>query len=245
MAVTKLDRRAWRDAIEAGTTPAPARPGYIVKPKESLGQPEFDRVFVERCRGAFAKLNRLVGQGVIAVVSPNRAEGRSSVAAGLALSMVHDLEQSVLLVDLDLRNPGQGILFDVPDSPGVAEYMEKDAPFRLIGGGTARRLWLLTAGATSPDHVTRLAHQLADSEFFSGCRQSFAWTVVDLPPLLETPEAAYLAGLADACVLVGRYRRTSIHALSRASAMIPAERPTGFVLTANTSRVPRWIDRLI
>jgi len=238
---------SWRGALEeaaAGARPLPG--GYILKPRESLGQPVgLDRIFVERCRAAFSNLNRMLSQGVIAVASPHRNEGRTSVAAGLALALAHDTERQVLLADLDLRHPGQGSLFDVPDGPGLSDYIEQDAVLRLVGGGPGRRLWLLTAGTTEPAQVVRLVHQLADGEFFTGCRQAFPWTVLDLPPLLETPEAAYLAGLADACLLVGRYRRTSIHALSRASALIPAERPTGFLMTANSSRVPSWINRLL
>jgi len=245
MAVTKLGPSSWREAIDGATAGVVAPHGYVLKPRESLGQPDLDRIFFERCREAFAKLNRMVGQGVIAVVSPYRSEGRSSVAAGLALSLVQDLERQVLLVDLDLRRPGQGVLFDVNDSPGIVEYLANDAPLRLTAGGVARRLWLLTAGATTGDHIARVAHLVADSGFFAACRENFAWTVVDLPPLLETSEASYLAGFADACVLVGRYRRTSIHTLSRALALIPSDRPTGFVLTGNHSRVPAWINRLI
>lgn len=245
MAITKLGPTSWRKDLEQATSGVLSPHGYVIKPKESLGQPELSRAFLERCREAFARLNRIAGEGVIAVVSPHREEGRTSVAAGLALSLVNDLERQVLLVDLDLRRPGQGELFNVVDSPGIVEYIDEDVPLRLVGGGTGRRLWLLNAGAGSADHESRIAHHLADSEFFWGCRQAFAWTVVDLPPLLETPEAAYLAGLADACLLVGRYRSTSIHALARALAMIPAERPTGFLMTANSSRVPGWINRLI
>jgi Mrp family chromosome partitioning ATPase len=246
MAVGKQETSStWRGALEAAVAGARALPGgYIVKPKESLGQPGLDRIFVDRCRAAFGNLNRLLGAGVIAVVSPHRAEGRSSVAAGLALALAQDMERQVLLVDLDLRQPGQGLLFDVPDHPGLSEYMS-DAPLRLVGGGPGRRLWLLAAGATEPTEVARLTHQLARGEFFAACRQAFSWTVVDVPPLLETPEGAYLAGLADACLLVGRYRRTSIHALSRASALIPAERPTAFLMSGNSSRVPTWINRLL
>jgi receptor protein-tyrosine kinase len=159
--------------------------------------------------------------------------------------MVQDLERQVLLVDLDLRRPGQGQIFDVEDSPGMVEFLDDEAPLKLTPGGASRRLWLLTAGSTSRDHVSRMAHLIADTDFLPACRQTFPWTVIDLPPLLEASESSYLAGLTDACVLVGRYRRTSIHALGRALALIPTDRPTGFVMTANASRVPRWVKRLI
>jgi Mrp family chromosome partitioning ATPase len=246
MASQDITASTWQAAFEEGMVGRRGLPGYVYKPKESLAQPPMDRTFVEHCRVAFSNLSRLAGHGgVVAVVSPHRREGRSAVAAGLGLALAHDLESLSLIVDLDISQPGQGVLFDVPDTPGLTDYLEGDSPLRLVGGGTNRRLWLLTAGTAVADHAARLAHVLGGGAFFSGCRETFAWTIVDLPPLLDSTEAAYLCGLADVCLLVGRYRHTSIYALTRASALIPAQRPTGFLMSANSSRVPGWINRLL
>lgn len=246
MAVRELTAGLWREGFEAAMAGRRGLPGYVLQPKESLGEPPLERGFIDHCRSAFANLTRLAGHsGVIAVVSPHRGEGRSPVAAGLGLALAHDLESRALLVDLDLQEPGQGLLFEVPDAPGLTDHLEGDASLRLIGGATERRLWLLTAGSASNERATRLAHLLAEGAFFAGCRETFTWTILDLPPLLESTEAAYLCGQADVCLLVGRYRHTSVHALSRAVALIPSQRPTGFLMTANASRVPGWISRML
>jgi Mrp family chromosome partitioning ATPase len=246
MAVRELTAGLWREAFEAAMAAPKGLPGYVIQPKESLGEPPLDRGFIDDCRSAFANLTRLVGHGgVIAVVSPHRAEGRSAVAAGMGLAVAHDLESRVLLVDLELREPGQGALFGVPDAPGLSDHLADGVPLRLIGGATDRRLWLLTAGSAVTENATRIAHLLARGSFFAGCRETFAWTILDLPPLLESTDAALLCGLADVCLLVGRYRHTSINALSRAAAFIPPQRPIGFLLAANASRVPGWIDRML
>jgi Mrp family chromosome partitioning ATPase len=246
MAVRELTAGLWREAFGAAMAAPKGLPGYVIQPKESLSEPLLDRGFVDDCRSAFANLSRLVGHGgVIAVVSPHRAEGRSAVAAGLGLALAHDLESRVLLVDLNLRAPGQGVLFGVQDAPGLSDHLAQGVPLRLIGGSADRRLWLLTAGSAVTEDGPRMAHLLAKGTFFAGCRETFAWTILDLPPLLEATEAALLGGLADVCLLVGRYRHTSINALIRASALIPAERPIGFLLAASSSRVPAWIGRLL
>ena len=106
MAVRELTAGLWREAFEASMAARKGLPGYVIQAKESLSEPPLDRGFVDDCRSAFANLSRLVGHGgVIAVVSPHRAEGRSAVAAGMGLAVAHDLESRVLLVDLepDLR----------------------------------------------------------------------------------------------------------------------------------------------
>jgi len=56
---------------------------------------------------------------------------------------------------------------------------------------------------------------------------------------------AMLVRQADACILVGRYRSTALNAVSRTAELIPADCPTGFVMTQDTSRVPGWISRLL
>src|SRR5262249_29018337 len=52
-----------------------------------LRQPPLDPEFVERCRLALARLVALEDEGVIAVCSARRREGRSSVAAALAVTL--------------------------------------------------------------------------------------------------------------------------------------------------------------
>src|SRR5438132_379414 len=77
MVVTKLGPSSWRDALDGATAGVLAPHGYALKRRESLGRPDLDRIFLERCREAVARLNRTVGQGVVAVVSPDCAAVRS------------------------------------------------------------------------------------------------------------------------------------------------------------------------
>jgi Mrp family chromosome partitioning ATPase len=75
-------------------------------------------------------------------------------------------------------------------------------------------------------------------------RERFQWVVLDLPPLLGSPEVASLAARADWHVLVGRHRRTSISELRTARELVGADVGTaGFILTGDSSRVPGWIKR--
>ena len=236
----------WPDLFAAARTGGAGLPGYVAQPRESLQQSGLDRAFVEACRRAFSGLaTRLPESGVVAVTSPYRGEGRSSVAAGLAVGLSRETEGRVLLADLDVARPSQASLFGVHPEPGVVDHLEDRGSLRVIGGGPSRRLWLLPAGSPPRGGVSRFVHLLTVSGFFESCRQAFSWTVLDLPPLLDTPEAAMLVRQADACILVGRYRSTALNAVSRTAELIPADCPTGFVMTQDTSRVPGWISRLL
>jgi Mrp family chromosome partitioning ATPase len=236
----------WPALFTSGQSAEVALPGFVNQPRESLDQSGLDRAFVDACRRAFSGLaGRLPDTGVVAVTSPYRGEGRSSVAAGLAIALSRETEGRVLLADFDVSRPSLARRFGVDPEPGVVDHLEDRAALRVIGGGPSRRLWLLPAGTPPRNGLSRFVHLVSVSGFFDSCRQAFAWTVLDLPPLLDNPEAALLVRSADACVLVGRYRTTAVNAVSRAAEMIPPDCPTGFVLTEDTSRVPAWIARLL
>jgi Mrp family chromosome partitioning ATPase len=236
----------WPELFASARAGEARLPGYVAQPRESLEQSGLDRGFVEACRLAFSGLaNRLPDAGVVAVTSPYRGEGRSSVAAGLAVGLSRETEGRVLLADLDVARPSLAGRFGVHPEPGVVDHLEDSAALRVIGGGPGRRLWLLPAGSRPRGGMSRFVHLLSVSGFFDSCRLAFSWTVLDLPPLLDNPEAAMLVRHADACILVGRYRSTALNAVSRAAELVPMDCPTGFVLTEDISRVPGWIARLL
>ena len=101
----------WPELFASARAGEAGLPGYVAQPRESLEQSGLDRGFVEACRRAFSGLaNRLPDAGVVAVTSPYRGEGRSSVAAGLAalrsddgIVLVHDAARCLAPPDLFAR----------------------------------------------------------------------------------------------------------------------------------------------
>jgi Mrp family chromosome partitioning ATPase len=218
-------------------TPAPGRSG------EPLGDPPLDAAFLERCRMALSGLLGLDDHGVIQVSSPQRREGRSSVAAGLATVLARSrARRGVLLLDLDFERPGQASMFSIAPEPGLADFLEGRERLRAVVGGPDQQLCVVPAGTRLGDPV-KLLHQIADDDLIEVFRQRFQWVVLDLPPLLRIPEAVGLAVRADWHVIVGRHRRTRLADLRRVRQMLGPDRAAGFLLTGDTSRVPRWIRR--
>jgi Mrp family chromosome partitioning ATPase len=183
--------------------------------------------------------------GIIGVVSPRRGDGRSTVAAGLALTLARETEGPVLLVDLDVERPAQATRFGVAPEPGLRDCI--DAPRRLRPSAVraGRRLWLVPTVRGTPTESLRALEGVVESGLLDECRASFTWTVLDLPPVLDTPAAvAGIAAGSDCCVLVGRHRGTRVEALTRTAALL-ARPVVGFALTADRSRVPAWISRCL
>src|SRR3977135_1612396 len=66
--------------------------------------------------------NAGVKRGVMAIVSPGSGEGRSYVAANLAVAF-SQLGERTLLIDADLRRPRQHRIFNVPDRVGLSTVL--------------------------------------------------------------------------------------------------------------------------
>jgi len=233
-----------RDAVRDATAVPDLLPGFARHPRESLSTLPFDRRLIDLCGRAFARLvpTPAVG-GLIAVVGPGRGEGRSTVAAALATSIVRDTDVSVLLLDLDFERPRQTDLFRVASSPGLGEFLEGASKLRLVAGSAARRLWLGAAGSSSRE-PSRLSHDLLGSGLLAALQERFAWIVADLPPISE-PAAQTIARVADYQLFVGRHRQTTLAGLERSLELAGGDRPAGFLLTGDQSRIPAWIKRLL
>ncbi len=182
--------------------------------------------------------------GVISVVSPHRGDGRSTAAAGLAAALARATGSPSLLVDLDVQRPAQASRFGVAPDPGLGDCV--GAPCRLtqVMVETDEGLHLVPVSTGTLTEAVRMLEAVTGSALLDECRAAATWTVLDLPPVLETPGVIPVTAASDGCLLVGRYRGTRVDALVRTAGMLSAP-VVGFAMIANRSRVPAWITRCL
>jgi Mrp family chromosome partitioning ATPase len=140
---------------------------------------------------------------VLAIISADRGEGKSTLAANLAeaLSRQH---QGVVLVSSDLRRPSLERLFSVSPTTGLAEMLEEDSD-RLLPSlvSVAPNLYLVPAG-----HSTRNPAELLSSARFARVIADLqvldAIVLLDSPPSRAAADVLSVAGVADAVLLVAR-----------------------------------------
>ncbi len=235
-----------REALTFILEPSPERlQGFRRRPAEALTQPALDPEFLERCRIALGRLVAVEDEGVIAVCSARRGEGRSSVAAGVALTLSQGrADGRVLLLDLDFGHDALAGLMSIAPSPGLADFLEGRERLRLVGGGPNRQLWVAAAGTHLGDRQ-RLYHVLASESLLRVFCEKYQWVVLDLPPLLGHPETTSLVRSADWHLVVGRHRGTTFADLREISETLGDDKPAGFLLTGDSTRMPRWIRRLL
>lgn len=138
----------------------------------------------------------------IAITSCSPGEGKSTIAANLALTMVQQ-GFKVLLVDADMRRPMQHQIWELRQSHGLSEVLVSQAKAIEAIQEVAEGLHLLSSGVTPPNPGA-----LLDSKRMSALIQEFStiydYVIVDTPPLLFATESRSLGQLADGLVLVVR-----------------------------------------
>ncbi len=170
------------------------------------------------------------------VTSPGPAEGKTMVAASIAIAM-SQTGQRVCLVDCDLRRPRVHTLFDSPMEPGVTVAMLD--PSRLdeaLIKTEATNLWVLPAGPTPPNPAD-LMHSEAFGRLLLELQSRFDRVVIDSPPACVVTDSVVISTRVDATLLVVRARRTrrdaarrALRALSDVGGALP-----GFIMNAVTS----------
>lgn len=152
---------------------------------------------------------------VLMVTSAEEGEGKTSLSAHLAVSLARS-GRKTLLLDGDMRNPSAHRLFALPRSPGLSEVLTgKQSLRRALRPTTVGGLWLLPAGARSPEAIEQLAAPILERLF--GClRQGFDVVVVDSCPLLPVADSLHLAEHADGVIFSVRRRVSRLPKLSAA-----------------------------
>jgi succinoglycan biosynthesis transport protein ExoP len=145
--------------------------------------------------------------GVLAVVSAARGEGRSTIAANLALMAARESMRQVALVDADLRAPALHRLFGVDGEIGLSDLLANraDADAALLGF-PREGLFLMPGGRPEPDPARRFLNPRF-ARLLSMLRQRFDEVVIDLPPLV-CADARIVLRQCSAGLLVVRAGRT-------------------------------------
>ncbi len=143
---------------------------------------------------------------VIALLSPGTGDGRSQLAAELAIAF-SQLNRPTLLVDADLRQPTQHLLFAADNRLGLSQAIEQSAVpcFQPVDG--LRHLSLLTAGPT-PDNALELLLDKRMAVMVEEWRRSFDFVVLDTAPIANYSDALAIASLIRRVLVLSRARHT-------------------------------------
>jgi receptor protein-tyrosine kinase len=166
----------------------------------------------EKLRGLRTELTLRFGAGskavMLAIVSPAHGEGRTQLAAELAIAFAQ-LERRTLLVDADLRSPGLHKLFQCSNDVGLSQAIHDETEPHLFGVTGLPQLHLLTAGP-SPSNPIELLSTKRFEHLVGNWRHTYDFVIIDTPPVATYADALTVSTLVKRVLLTTRAGNTSI-----------------------------------
>ncbi len=135
----------------------------------------------------------------ICVTSPQPGDGTTSLAVNLAISIAK-AGRRTLLIDGDLRKPDVHRIFNIPDSPGLAEMIQGTCePGGAIRKSDIELLDVLPAGIPMV-RPSELISRPELARIIDALSELYDHIIFDTAPLLPVSDTHVLAGLVDGVV---------------------------------------------
>jgi chain length determinant protein tyrosine kinase EpsG len=179
---------------------------------------------------------RVFGEGheppkALAIVSAESGDGKSYVAANLAVTLAQ-LGGRTLLVDADMRNPRQHEIFKLPSQSGLSGILsgraEKQAVMQV---GSIPSLFVLPVGVIPPNPL-ELVERPAFGLLIRELQSKFDHVIVDTPAASLGSDGQVIAARCGAALGLARKGKSRVRALQQLSesiAQTPAEL-VGFIV---------------
>lgn len=171
-------------------------------------------------------------------ITSSRVETEKSLTAlNLAISMSMELNQTVLLVDMNLRNPNLHSFINYMPEKGISDYLSGQAELaEIMVNPSVERLVLLPGR----DAIQNSSEMLSSPSIISlvnelKSRYSDRYIIFDLPPLLSTDDTLAFSPFIDALLLVIEEGLTKTGDLQRCVDILGREKIIGTVLNKSKS----------
>ena len=177
----------------------------------------------------------------LAIVSASRQEGTSYICHALGSVMAHDLDITVMVVELNWLWPSTQ-----SQSGGLAAVLKKEAELKdAIIPTDQPNLFLLPAGRLSKAEGPSMARSQRLIEIISELSSRYDRLILDIPAILSTSDAIPLASLGDACCIVIRQGATQVSDVRNALDEIDHLPILGVIMNQVSVKTPNLIMRFI
>ena len=211
-----------------------AKPTWNIDARVSVFEGnESNPVGAERFRTLRSRLYQIAGTRPlrrIAVTSSVPAEGKTFVAANLALSFVRQPDRRVLLIDGDLRASRLHQVLGAPRTPGLSDYLQGQADeSQVVQMGSDANLCLIPGGRETSNPSELLMNERL-RKLLELMTPLFDWIIIDTTPTLPVHDASMIADMCDGVLFVVRAGSTNHQVASKATAEFQERNLLGVVL---------------
>ena len=162
-------------------------------------------------------------KNIILVTSPNKNDGKTFVAANLAISYA-ETGKKVVLIDADMKTGRLGKLFNIPNNLGLSNFLSNldtngleinELVSKFINETAIKNLNLITSGTVPPNSnelltSNKLVNMIKDLSVF------YDVVIIDSTPILTTTDSLILTRVASSTLVVVNYKNTKTDDLIRA-----------------------------
>ena len=173
----------------------------------------------------------------IMVTSVQPGEGKTITSINLTAAFAKEFNQTVLLVDCDLRRQKVHKYLNFSNEKGIVDYLLNNCRLKdLMVWPEIDKMTVISGGKTisnsaellgSPKMKT-LVHEIKH-------RYDDRYVIYDVPPIFSGADTIAFAPLVDCILMVVEEGRTSIKDVKKALELIPNEKFLGFVLNRRKS----------
>lgn len=148
------------------------------------------------------------GGKTILLTSPTPGDGKSTTASNLALAFAQAGDRTLLL-DCDLREPVQHLIFETDGSVGLSSVMAGDVKLQdAIIRTRTEGLFVLPSGPL-PGNPSEMLASKRFKRLMTALAGTFDRIIIDSPPVMSATDGRILAASADVTVLVLRMGKSA------------------------------------
>lgn len=171
-------------------------------------------------------------------------EGKTFLAMMVATVLAGDSGVPVTLLECNWEHPSLHEHFDLPRTPGLAEWLRGEAVAAQVRHQVGDNLFVVPAGDGRYEAV-QLLRMVRERAALARLAGQDGFLVADLPPVTAAAYGAMAASLMDAVILVVHAGVTPDPYIQEAVGQLSSVRIEGVVLNQIESRVPGWLRQLL
>lgn len=181
---------------------------------------------------------------VFMVTSSVGNEGKTTIAALLAMMYAYSRKSKTVLIDCDLRRPRIHQIFDLPREQGVTDILSYGLNINsFLKNSKIPALKIITAGSAN-QNPSELFVPLSLDYMINDCQQNFSMVIIDAPPLLPVSDSILLSNRVEGILFVVKAGHTNKKIAARAIELLDENRNKvlGTVINNLKSVMPYYHD---
>jgi len=172
---------------------------------------------IRRLKNNIIYQNGVAPPKTIAVTSPEKGDGKSTIVANLGVAFAEE-GYKTLLVGSDFRRPQLQNYFGITTQDGLYDYLNGSLSFQeslmLIQNSEIKQLKIIVAGKKTQDPEV-IGNSKTFNQFLKKMKEVFDVIILDTPPFGIVSDSAPLLKDAESTLVVVRHHKTNSEMLFR------------------------------